>query len=262
MKKQTLIVICIISFILAGSSFFAATRYLEALAAKKLFAPVVKVALGKEISPYEPITREDVVVVQEAVDEILPQSVTKLEDVLGKRSTQTIYEGEQVLASKLTDNQLLPEAGEARYEFPLTSIQPLTELRKGDYVKVWVKYKSIHELENLPLPQHFEKTNDTAELLFEGQLATVRDSNGIEIYTLKPNLLPSPDQMDAVFNGSREQPLQHGDKRYRDYRVQPTALPAFIGFNLTDEQYVKLTEAMTYGIVQVGHIMVSEETSS
>ena len=261
MRKQTLLIICLISFLLAGSSFFAATRYIDALAAKKLFAPVVKVAKGKEISPYEPITREDVVLVQEAVDGIHPQSVTDLNEVLGKRSTQTMYEGEQVLANKLTDNQLLPEKGEARYEFPLTFIQPLTELRKGDYVKIWVKYKSVHELQDLPPPRHFQKTNDTADLLFEGQLATVRDNNGIEIYTLKPNLLPSPDQMDAIFNGSREKPLLNGEKRYQDYRVQPTALPAFVGFNLTDRQYLQLTEAFTYGNVQVGHIMVSEEVS-
>jgi len=262
MRKQTLLIICLISFILAGSSFFAATRYIDALAAKKLFAPVVKVAKGKQISPYEPITREDVVLVQEAVDVILPQAVTGLNEVLGKRSTQTMYEGEQVLANKLTDTQLLPDQGEARYEFPLTFIQPLTELRKGDYVKVWVKYKSIHELEDLPPPQHFQKTNDTADLLFEGQLATVRDSNGIEIYTLKPNLLPSPDQMDAIFNGSRENPSLNGERRYRDYRVQPTALPAFVGFNLTDQQYMQLSEAFRYGVVQVGHIMVSKEVSS
>ncbi|CAM3632279.1 MULTISPECIES: SAF domain-containing protein [Brevibacillus] len=263
MKKQTLFIICLISFLLAGSSFYAATQYIDALAAKKLFSPVVKVALGKEILPYEPITREDVVLVQEAVDAILPDSVREIENVLGKRSTQTIYGGEQLLSTKLTDNQLLPETGEARYEFPLMFIQPLTELRKGDHVKIWVRYKTMNELEDFPSPHHFQKTNDTADLLFESQLASVRDSNGIEIYTLKPNLLPSPDQMDAIFHGgTREKPMLNAEKRYRDYRVQPTALPAFVGFNLTDQQYKKVTEAMTYGMLQVGHIMVSEESTS
>ncbi|WP_289141469.1 SAF domain-containing protein [uncultured Brevibacillus sp.] len=262
MKKQTLFLICLISFLLAGSSFYAATQYIDVMAAERLFAPVVKVAPGKEISPFEPITQDDVVLVQEEIDEILPDSARDLESVLGKRSTQSIYEGEQLLTQKLTDSLLLPEKGQARYEFPLLAIQPLTELRKGDRVKIWVKYKTIHELQDYPDPLQFKKTNDTAELLFESQLASVRDSNGIEIYTLKPSLLPSPEHMDAVFNGSRQKPLLNSEKRYRDYRVQPTALPAFVGFNLTDQQYVILNEAMTYGVLQVGHIMVSKEQAS
>ncbi|KQL47048.1 flagellar biosynthesis protein FlgA [Brevibacillus choshinensis] len=262
MKKQTLFMICLISFLLAGSSFYAATQYIDAMAAERLFAPVVKVAQGKEIAPFEPITREDVVLISEEVDEILPGSARDVESVIGRRSVQTIYEGEQLLTNKLTDTQLLPEKGQARYEFPLMYIQPLTELRKGDHVKIWVKYKPITELQGLPNPVQFTKTNDTAEFLFESQLASVRDSNGIEIYTLKPSLLPSPDHMDAVFNGSREKPTQNGEKRYRDYRVQPTALPAFVGFNLTDQQYVILSEAMSYGMLQVGHIMVTKEQAS
>lgn len=262
MKKQTLFLICLISFLLAGSSFYAATQYIDAMAAERLFAPVVKVAQGKEIAPYEPITREDVVLISEEVDEILPGSARDLESVIGKRSVQTIYEGEQMLTSKLTDTQLLPEKGQARYEFPLMYIQPLTELRKGDHVKIWVKYKPMTELQGLPDPVQFTKTNDTAEFLFESQLVSVRDSNGIEIYTLKPSLVPSPDHMDAVFNGSREKPMQNGEKRYRDYRVQPTALPAFVGFNLTDQQYVILSEAMSYGMLQIGHIMVTKEPAS
>lgn len=262
MKKQTMLVICLISFLLAGSSFYAATQYIDALATERLFAPVVKVAAGKEISPFEPITEDDVVLVQEEIDEILPDAARDINDVVGKRSTQTIYQGEQLLTNKLTDSQLLPEKGEARYEFPLLSIQPLTELRKGDYVKIWVKYKSLAELQGYPEPVQFKKTNDTAEFLFESQLVSVRDSNGSEIYTLKPSLLPSPDQMDAVFNGAREKPQSNREKKYHDYRVQPTALPAFLGFNLTDREYVILNEAMSYGMLQVGHIMVSKEQAS
>ncbi|WP_029097975.1 SAF domain-containing protein [Brevibacillus thermoruber] len=259
MKKQTLLLISLLSFLLAGSCFYAATRYIDALAVERLFAPVVKVAEGKQIDPFEPITQDDVVLVQEEVDEILPGSLQTLESVLGKRSSQTLYAGEQVLKHKLTDTQLLPEKGEARYEFPLTFIDPITELRKGDRVKLWVKYKPPAELEHLPEPTHFRKTNPTADLLFESRLATVKDSNGTEIYTLKPSMLPAPDHMDAVFNGSREKPLLNGEKRYRDYRAQPTALTAFIGFNLSDQQYVTLSEAMMYGTIQIGQISGAEE---
>ncbi|TGU52170.1 flagellar biosynthesis protein FlgA, partial [Mesorhizobium sp. M00.F.Ca.ET.186.01.1.1] len=42
----------------------------------------------------------------------------------------------------------------------------------------------------------------------------------------------------------------------------PTSLPAFLGFNLTDQEYVILNEAMTFGMLQVGHIMVSKEQAS
>ncbi|EMT51129.1 SAF domain-containing protein [Brevibacillus borstelensis] len=258
MKKQTLIIISIISFILAGSCFYAATRYIDAIALKRLFAPVVKVAPGKVIAPYEPITRADLVLVQEGIDNILPDAIRDLESVLGKRSTQTIFSGEQLLQSKLTDNQLLPEKGMARYEFPLTFFNPVTELRKGDYVKVWVTYKPPSELEHLPEPSHFRKSNGTADLLFTTQLATVRDSNGTEIYTIRPNPLPSPDHMDAVFNGSREKPLLNGEKRYQDYRSQPTALASFIGLNLTDQQFTAISEAFLYGIVQIGQLSNQE----
>ena len=69
---------------------------------------------GKEISPFEPIMQDDVVLVQEGIDEILPDSARDLESVLGKRSTQSMYEGEQLLTKKLTDSQLLPEKGQAK----------------------------------------------------------------------------------------------------------------------------------------------------
>ncbi|USG65983.1 SAF domain-containing protein [Brevibacillus ruminantium] len=258
MKKQTLFIISIISFILAGSCFYAATRYIEVLTLERLYAPVVKVAPGKEISPFEPITKADIVLVQEEIDEILPDSISDLESVIGKRSTQTIYAGEQLLKRKLTDDQLLPEKGMARYEFPLTFFNPVTELRKGDHVKVWVTYKSPSELEHLPEPSHFVKSNGTADLLFTTQLATVRDSNGTEIYTIKPSPLPSPDHMDAIFNGSRERPLLNGEKRFHDYRSQPTALASFIGLNLTDHQFTAISEAFLYGVVQIGQVSSPE----
>ncbi|MFY0545773.1 SAF domain-containing protein [Brevibacillus sp. H7] len=263
MKKQTLFTVSIVSFLLAAACFYAATRYLDALVAERLFAPVVKVAKGKEISPYEPITREDVVLVQEETDEIYPGSYQTIESVLGKRSVQTIYEGEQLVDKKLSESHLLPDKGKARYEFPLHSIMPVTELRKGDYVKLWVKYKPITELQSLPEPMHFRKSNTTADPLFESQLVTVKDNNGMEIYTLKQSLMPGAEQMEsAVFKGSEAKKYTNAEKRYRDYRAQPTSLPAYIGFNLTDQQFVVLSEAMNYGTVQIGHILAAEEVQS
>lgn len=260
MKKQTLLTIGFLSLLMAAASFYAATYYLDALASERLFAPVVKVAKGKEISPYEPITRDDVVLVQEEADEIFPGALQTLESVLGKRSMQPLYEGEQLLKEKLSETQLLPQIGEARYEFPLHSIMPITELRKGDKVKVWVKYKPLTELQSMPAPAHFHKSNHTADPLFISQLVTVKDNNGVEIYTLKPNLLPPAEQMDsAVFKGSEAKKYANGEKRYRDYRSQPSSLPAYIGFNLTDEQFTALSEAMNYGTIQIGHVLVQEE---
>lgn len=260
MKKQTLVTVSIISFILAGVCFYAATRYIDSLAEEKLFAPVVKVAKGREISPYSPITREDVVLVQEETDEIMEGAVQSVESVLGKQSIQTIFAGEQLIEHKLHDGYLLPKKGEARYEFSMNAIMPITELRKGDFVKVWVRYKPRAELEMLPEPVHFIKSDQSAELLLESQLATVKDSNGIEIYTLKPKLLPDAEQLDdPLFNGSKASAYVDQERRYRDYRAQPTSVPAYIGFNLTDEQYLKLTEAMHYGTVQIGHVVALKE---
>lgn len=259
MKKQTVVTIGLISLLLAGICFYAATQYIDVLAAEKLFASVIKVAKGKEILPYEPITREDVVIIQEEVDEILPGSFQTIESVLGKRSIQTIFEGEQLVDKKLQDGYLLPGNGTARYEFPLTALMPITELRKGDFVKVWVKYKSSAEMKTLPNPVHIRISNATADILFESQLVTVKDNNGVEIYTLKPNLIPNATQMeDSFFQGSEVKKYANGERRFRDYRAQPTALPAYIGFNLTDQQYLMLSEAFNFGTVQIGHILVEK----
>jgi hypothetical protein len=259
MKKQTLVTVSIISFILAGVCFYAATRYIDSLAEEKLFAPVVKVAKGKEILPYSPITREDVVLVQEEADEIMEGAFQSIESVLGKQSIQAIFAGEQLIEQKLHDGYLLPKKGEARYEFSMNSIMPITELRKGDFVKIWVRYKPRTELEALPQPVHFTKSDQSAELLFESQLATVKDSNGIEIYTLKPKLIPDAEFDAPLFHGSKANTYVDQERRYRDYRAQPTSVPAYIGFNLTDQQYLMLTEAMHYGTVQIGHVVAIKE---
>ncbi|WP_019123117.1 SAF domain-containing protein [Brevibacillus massiliensis] len=259
MKKQTLLVIGIVSFILAGICFFAATKYVHVLAEEQLFTPIVKVAQGKKIEPFEPITRSDLVLEKVAASEVMPGSLQSIDSVVGKRSIQPIYPGEQIIEQKLLDGHLLPDQGKARYEFPLTWMIPITELRKGDFVKVWVRYKPSQELETLPPPTYFQKSNPAAELLFESQLVTVKDSNGIEIYTLKPQILPNATEMDdAFFNRTKTGQFVDGERRYHDYRAQPSSVPAYIGLNLTDQQYLCLTEAMHYGALQIGHILLKE----
>lgn len=263
MKKRTLIAISLLSFLLAAASFYMATKYIDSLAYEKLFAPVVKVANDAEITAFEPISSDDVVLVQEEVDEIMPDAASSLEDVVGKRAIQSIFSGEQVLRQKLNDGQLLPGKGFARYEFPLTAIMPTTELRKGDYVKVWLRYRPKTELDAMPPPTTFQKTNESAELLFQSQLVTVKDNNGMEVYTMKPSIIPQGDQLsDSLFNGSEAKKYTDGEKRYRDYRAQPSAIAAYLGFNLTDRQYLMLAEAMNYGTIQIGHIMVAKEGGS
>lgn len=263
MKKQTLVSVGIISLVLAGICFYAATRYIDSLAVEKLFAPVVKVADGKVIDPYVPITREDVVVVLEETDEIMKDSFQTLEGILGKQAIQPLYGGEQLIAPKLTDGHLFPEKGQARYEFSLSSMMPVTEVRKGDYVKVWVKYKAQSELEALQNPVFFQKSNPSADLLFQTQLVTVKDNSGIEIYTIKPSIIPNPKELDEpLFNGSKAKKYVDSERRFRDYRAQPSSLPAYIGFNLTDQQYKTLTEAMSYGSVQIGHVFAIKEGST
>lgn len=263
MKKKTLVAIGTVSLVLAGGCFYAATTYLNELAHEKLYAPVVKVAYGKELLPYEPITSDDVFVDQEEVDEIMPDAYRKVEEVLGKRSLQPMFAGEQMLKQKLDESHLLPGPQEARYEFSLSLMMPVTEVRKGDQVKVWVKYKPEAELEQLPEPVTFTRSNQSAEFLFEGQLATVKDGNGIEIYTLKPSLLPQADQIEnPFFDAAEATKLPETERRFRDYRAQPSAVPAFIGFNLTDKQYLMLTEAMQYGIIQIGTFLDVKERKS
>ena len=252
MKKRTLLVISVFALILALGCFYGATRYLDERIQHKLYASVVKVAPGKEVQPFEPISREDLVVVQEPVESIQKGAATTVEGILGKYPIQSIFEGEQIISQKLDDTFLLPKPNEARYEFSLTSIMPITELRKGDGIKVWVRYKPSSELEQLPEPTFFKKDNSTATLLFDSQLVTVKDINGIEIYTLKPQLIPNNNQVEnPFFNGSKAGNLVDTERRYRDYRAQPSAVPAYIGLNLTDKEYQALSEAMNYGIIQI-----------
>ncbi len=259
MKKKTLLGVSIASLLLAAACFYGATQYIDRQVLHKLYGPVVKVASGKEIQPFEPISQDDVVVVQEPIQTIQKGAATSIESIVGKRSIQTIFEGEQVIQQKLEDGYLLPKVNEARYEFPLTSIMPVTELRKGDFVKVWVRYKSSSELEHIPPPAFFAKDNSTATLLFESQLVTVKDSNGIEIYTLKPQLIPGNNQNEnLLFHGSQAAKQSDSERRYRDYRAQPSAIPSYIGFNLTDKQFQMLTEAMNYGMIQIGHVMIAK----
>lgn len=260
MKKQTLISVGVISLVLAAICFYAATRYIDSLAVEKLFAPVVKVVEGKVIDAFVPITREDVVLVLEETDEIMKDSFQTVESILGKQTIQPLFAGEQVIKPKLTDGYLLPEQGKARYEFSISSMMPVTEVRKGDFVKVWVRYKAQSELESMPNPIHFQKSDLSAELLFQTQLVTVKDNSGIEIYTLKPSILPGPEELDdPLFNGSKAKNYVDSERRFRDYRAQPSSVPSYIGFNLTDQQYKTLTEAMSYGTVQIGHVLALKE---
>ncbi|MGD8192483.1 SAF domain-containing protein [Brevibacillus ginsengisoli] len=259
MKKRTLLIISVTALILALGCFYGATRYLDDKIQHKLYASVVKVAPGKEIQAFEPISREDLIVVQEPVETIQKGASTTVDGIIGKYPIQTIYEGEQIISQKVEDTYLLPKPNEARYEFSLTSIMPITELRKGDGIKVWVRYKPISELEKLPEPTFFKKENATASLLFDSRLVTVKDSNGIEIYTLKPQLIPHNNQVEnPFFNASEAANLVDTERRFRDYRAQPSAVPAYIGLNLTDKEYQALCEAMNYGLIQIGHVMVAK----
>ncbi|AYB40379.1 SAF domain-containing protein [Brevibacillus laterosporus] len=257
MKKKTLLLICITSFLLALGCFYVATKYINKLVHEKMFAPVIKVAQGKRLEPFHPISRADIIIEQEQVDKIHPEAIQSLEEILGKQSVQTIYSGEQILIQKLRDGYLLPDRGQARYELPLTAMMPVTEMRKGDQVKVWLRYKTTAELENLPKPKHFEMKSTSAELLFTSQLVTVKDSNGFEIYTIQPQFFSDAGKMTkAFFHGSQATPLDELEKRYWDYRAQPSAVAAFVGFNLTDQQYLILTEALQYGTIQIGREML------
>ncbi|QOS98572.1 SAF domain-containing protein [Brevibacterium sp. JNUCC-42] len=257
MKKKTLLLICIASFLLALGCFYAATKYINKIVHETMYAPVIKVAQGKQLEPFQPISRADIIIEQEQVDEIQLGAIQSMEEVLGKQSVQTIYSGEQILIQKLRDGYLLPEPGKARYELPITAMMPVTEMRKGDHVKVWLRYKTTAELEILPKPTHFPMKSISADLLFTSQLVTVKDSNGFEIYTIQPQILPDAGNMTKTFfHGSQTTPLDEMEKRYWDYRAQPSAVAAFVGFNLTDQQYLILIEALQYGTIQIGREML------
>lgn len=229
------------------------------------FVSVVAVKPGSIIEPYTPITQADLTYLPMSKNYLIPGHITDPSKVIGKQTYQKVGELSPILDWQLTDGKFLPNTveGELQYEFPLSEFAPLTVIRKGDVVGVWVKYRDPEEIvtpEGISIPKEptlFQKTNPAADLLFTTVAAGIKDGEGAEVFSLKPPRLSSQvvgQTIEAVDSGSDTQ-----DRLAASFRGKPTKTPAKIIMNLTESQVKILEEAKQYGEWLVG-VGIADET--
>ncbi|WP_419879638.1 hypothetical protein [Brevibacillus centrosporus] len=222
------------------------------------FVKVVAVKKGHILEPYTPILDSDLTYLPVSKDYMIPGVFTDPSKLIGKQTYQRVGELSPILDWQLTDNKFLPNSvnGELQYEFPISDFAPLTVIRKGDVIGVWVKY---HEPENeltpegIEIPKEptlFKKTNPAADLLFTTMAAGIKDGEGSEIFSLKPPKLSAQvveQAIEVVDSGSDTQ-----DRLAASFRGKPTKTPAKLIMNLNEKQVKILEEAKQYGDWLVG----------
>lgn len=222
------------------------------------FVNVVAVKPGHIIEPYTPILDTDLTFLPMANNYLIPGVVTDPSRVIGKQTYQRVGELSPILDWQLTEEKFLPDRskGELQYEFPLSDFAPLTVIRKGDVVGVWVKYREPEDEINeqgIHVPKEptlFKKTNPAADLLFMTVAAGIKDGEGAEVFSLKPPRFSSQvvgQAIEQVDTGSDTQ-----DRLAASFRGKPTKTPAKLVMNLTEQQVKILEEARQYGDWLVG----------
>lgn len=234
------------------------------------FTRVVAVKSGHMIEPFTPILDSDLTYLPMSKDYLIPGVITDPAQIVGKQTYQKIGELAPILDWQLTDNKFLPNPvnKELQYEFPLSEFAPLTVIRKGDVVGVWVKYREPEEVvttEGAHIekePTLFKKTNPAADLLFTTVAAGIKDGEGSEIFSLKPTRFSSQVVEQAIEKADTGSDTQ--DRLASSYRGKPTKTPAKLVMNLTENQVKILEEAKQYGdwLVGVGITAPTEEGSA
>jgi len=132
LRKQRLALIVLGLFISVGSAWFM-YRATERFVPK---TPVVVAA--RRIEPQEKITKENVKVLLMPAQYVLPGAVTALEAVTGRLAGVRLYEGEQVLAVKIEQEEIAPAQDERYLFIPYNKIM----LRPGQRVDLYLLYNS------------------------------------------------------------------------------------------------------------------------
>lgn len=222
------------------------------------FVNVVAVKPRHMIEPYTPILESDLTYLPMAKDHLIPGVITSPTNVIGKQTYQRVGELAPILDWQLTDEKFLPNIGasELQYEFPLSDFAPLTVIRKGDVVGVWVKYREQDETitaEGVHVPKEptlFKKTNPAADLLFTTVVAGIKDGEGSEVFSLKPPRFSSQVIGQAIEQADTGSDTQ--DRLASSFRGKPTKTPAKLLMNLTEQQVKILQEAKQHGDWLVG----------
>lgn len=222
------------------------------------FTRVLAVKPGHIIEPFTPILESDLTYLPMSKDYLIPGVITDPAQIIGKQTFQKIGELAPILDWQLTDEKFLPNPvnRELQYEFPLSEFAPLTVIRKGDVVGVWVKYREPEE-EITPEGVHiakeptlFKKTNPAADLLFTTVAAGIKDGEGAEVFSLKPPRFSSQVVEQAIEKADAGSDTQ--DRLASSFRGKPTKTPAKLVMNLTESQVKILEEAKQYGDWLVG----------
>ncbi|WP_139490081.1 SAF domain-containing protein [Brevibacillus dissolubilis] len=179
-NKKVLIPSLILSTGLSLVTLYLGYQQAEQSFQSREYTQVVTVKQGKMIQPYSPIIPSDLDYKEVPKSQVLPGSIIQTDQIIGKVAWMPMGSGETVLDWKLMDGKLLPKKQEARYEIELSEFTPMSEIRRGDFVKVWINYSELdpEKLIELGDPRYFQKTNDTADLLFTSQVVAVKDGSG------------------------------------------------------------------------------------
>lgn len=251
-RKQILNML--LGFTVAAGSTYLLFRTMDQAITQHNYVNVVAVKPGHMIEPYMPILASDLTYLPMAKDHVIPGTFTDPAKVVGKRTYQKVGELSPILDWQLTDNKFLPDPakGELQYEFPVNDFAPLTVIRTGDVVGIWVKYRDDSEEVITPEgvtikkePTLFKKTNPGADLLFTTVAAGIKDGEGAEVFSLKPPKLSSQVIGQAIENIDTGSDTQ--DRLAASYRGKPTKAPAKVLLNLTPQQVKVLQEAKQYG---------------
>lgn len=256
-KTQTLFALA--GIVVAGVGAYSGYQALENKIVSQNFVNVVVVKPGHMIEPYTPIIPSDLDYFPMAKNQLMPGVYTDMSEVIGKRTYQKVGELSPVFDWQLTDQKFLPDptANELQYEFSMYDFAPLTVIRTGDVVGVWVKYNDRQEDEigadGIRVPKEptlFKKTNPAADLLFTTVAAGIKDGEGTEVFSLKPPKYSSQVIEKAIEEADTGSDTQ--DRLRASFRGKPTNTPAKILLNLTPEQVKILEEAKQYGEWTIG----------
>lgn len=253
-KVLFLLFVCIVLTIVSVQVFMTFARD---ILLEKEYVSIVTVKKGRVIESYSPILLEDLEIREVEKTSILEGSFsdTAIQKIIGKQSWITMADGEPILEWKLFDDKkLLPQKNEARYEIPIQDLTLMTEIRRGDFVKLWVSYKMNDPeamQEQLGKPTFFKQTNASVDFLFESRVVGVKGSQGQEIFSMQPPELQAANEL-----SSSTKEKQNGNEMQKrleqTYRGQPSDIPNRLIFNWTDEQYRVFAEAQKYGEIQIG----------
>lgn len=268
-NKKKLTLLAALSIICAGVAANLLYTKSEDLFVENNYEEVLAVRQGKILNQYTPIVETDLEIKKIEKSALIDGMIagSNFSKIIGKMTWMPIANGEPILDWKLIDGKkMLPSVDQTRYEIPISDFTPMTEIRKGDYVKLWVRYSAKKQEvmnEQLGKPIEFKQTPGAAsDFLFTSQVAGVKGSQGEEIFSLQVPVAQATQAVGEYIDNKPETSSDTQRRLQQTYRGAPSAIPNRLLFNWTDEQYKIFAEALKYGDVQIGVYIPDQEKLS